>query len=117
VGQITLLMGEPGVGKSLFAMDVIARATRGLRGPFDQDPGEPASVILFAGEDEFATTVRSRLKAAGADDARVELVQNDLDLNYTTYRYERELIRDHGDISSLESAGKTSQFDSRRNNA
>jgi ABC-type uncharacterized transport system ATPase subunit len=30
-GQLSLLIGKPGVGKSMVVMDVIARATRGPR--------------------------------------------------------------------------------------
>ena len=46
-GQVTLLTGEPGVGKSLFAMDAIAKLTRGDRGFTVADQGEPGQVILF----------------------------------------------------------------------
>jgi ABC-type uncharacterized transport system ATPase subunit len=40
-GQLTLLIGEPGVGKSIFAMDVIAWSTRGQCGLSGLEPCEP----------------------------------------------------------------------------
>lgn len=43
-GQLTLLMGEPGVGKSMLAMDVIARLTRGKRGLSAAEQGQPNKI-------------------------------------------------------------------------
>jgi putative DNA primase/helicase len=78
-GQLTLLIGEPGIGKSMIAMDVIARATRGQCGLSDLERGEPGEVILFSGEDDSASVVRLRLDSAGADLKFVNVVDSDTD--------------------------------------
>ena len=76
VGQLTLFMGEPGIGKSLVAMVAIARLTRSQRGLTGRDSGTPWDAFLFAAEDDVGTPVRPRLDSAGADADRVSVVQN-----------------------------------------
>lgn len=66
-GALSLITGEPGVGKSLFTLEVAAAVTRGDRGPHDETQGVPAGVILFSGQDDLAKTIRPRLEAAGAN--------------------------------------------------
>ncbi|MEI8021252.1 MAG: AAA family ATPase, partial [Schlesneria sp.] len=79
-GQLSLLIGERSVGKSLLALDLAARVTRGLGGPHDDEAGKRGSVILFIGQDDLEGTVRVRLDAAGADEKWVHCVQSeDLD--------------------------------------
>ena len=102
-GQLTLVLREPGVGKSLFAMDAIARVTRGRRGPSDAESGEPASVVLFSGEDDFAGVVRPRLESAGADEDLVNVVENDTHATTKHHAYERSLLHEDCDLSIFES--------------
>ena len=79
-GQLSLLIGEQGVGKSLLALDLAARMTQGLGGPHDDDTGKRGSVILFIGQDDLEGIVRPRLDAAGADEKWIHCVESeDLD--------------------------------------
>jgi hypothetical protein len=72
LGKLTLVEGDPGLGKSLLALDLAARVTRGLPMPDGSAGlGGPAGVVLLLAEDDLADTVRPRLDAAGADPARV----------------------------------------------
>jgi putative DNA primase/helicase len=75
---VTLLVGDPGRGKSLLALDMAARVTTGAPWP-DQEPQDgdqyPADVVLLTAEDDTADTVRPRLEAAGGDPARVVVVR------------------------------------------
>jgi len=89
LGKVTLLVGDPGRGKSLMALDMAARVTTGAHWPDDELPGngdglgspEPGasgpvgSVILLTAEDDTADTVRPRLEAAGGDPARVVVLR------------------------------------------
>lgn len=72
-GKITVLDGDPGLGKSTITLDVAARLTRGDLMP-DQTMGDrdgPRSVLLMTVEDGLADTIRPRLEALGADLTRV----------------------------------------------
>ncbi len=66
LGALTLLCGDPGLGKSTWTCAVAAGATRG-------DFGEPAQVLMANAEDGAAHVIVPRLAAAGADLERVEL--------------------------------------------
>ncbi len=79
-GQLSLLIGERSVGKSMLALDLAARVTQGLGGPYVDEAGKRGAVILFIGQDDLEGTVRVRLDAAGADEKWVHCVQSeDLD--------------------------------------
>jgi len=69
LGELTLLAGREGIGKSTVAFTLAAGATRGtLPGQFHE---EPKSVIIAATEDSWGRTITPRLAAAGADLDRV----------------------------------------------
>jgi hypothetical protein len=71
LGKLSILDGDPGLGKSLLALDLCARVTTGRPFP-DGSPGcAPANVIVLNGEDGPEDTVRLRLQALGADLQRV----------------------------------------------
>ncbi len=72
LAKINVLDGDPGLGKTTAALDLVARVTRGLPMP-DGSHGlhEPASVVLLTAEDGLGDTIRPRLDAAGADASRV----------------------------------------------
>lgn len=80
-GKVTLLEGEPGVGKSSLALELAARVSRGAPMPFEKGLHEtrPANVILFSGDDGLADTVRPRLDAAHADLSHVWAVDREID--------------------------------------
>jgi hypothetical protein len=77
-GMITLLDGDPGLGKSTITLDLAARVTTGAPMPFavsdDGRTGMPGDVVILTAEDHLAATVRPRLDAAGADVRRVHAV-------------------------------------------
>ena len=62
LGMLTMLVGDPGLGKSLLTIDLAARTTRA---------GAPA--LLLSAEDSPSATIRPRLEAAEAD---LELARN-----------------------------------------
>lgn len=70
-GKLTLLMGDPGVGKSFITVDMASRITRGTAWPDVGSPGNPGNVLFLAIEDGIADTIRPRLERAGADLDRV----------------------------------------------
>jgi hypothetical protein len=62
--ELTILAGDPGLGKSLLATRLIAQLTSG-------GFGNPRSGLMLTAEDSPEHTVRPRLQAAGADLGRV----------------------------------------------
>jgi len=66
-GKLTVLDGDPGVGKSLLAIDLAARLTRGGALPDGLPAGRPHVALLLNAEDSAADTTRPRAVAAGAD--------------------------------------------------
>lgn len=69
VGELTLIPGREGIGKSLFLSWLAAELTKGrLPGEFQ---GTPRSVLYVASEDSWQHTLTPRLIAAGADTSLV----------------------------------------------
>jgi len=65
MGRATLISGDPGVGKTFFALDICARLTTGEPWP-DGAPGtEPANILYLTVEDGAADTIRPRFEALG----------------------------------------------------
>ena len=70
-GELTLLAGDPGVGKTWIALDITARLTRGKAFPGGAAaPVHPLNVILMADENREATSI-ARLRMLGGDVTRV----------------------------------------------
>ena len=76
LGKLTLLAGDPGLGKSFVTLDIAARVSRGASWPdlalLNQSP---AGVVLFNAEDDLADTIAPRLDKAEADDRNVVAVE------------------------------------------
>jgi hypothetical protein len=102
LGAITLLDGDPGLGKSLLTIDLAARVTRGRVMP-DLSPGVAGGVVLLSAEDNPASTIRPRLEIAAADTGRVELLRGVLHENAETGQtHQRPFLLPH-DLPILES--------------
>ena len=72
-GKLTIIQGDPGEGKTLFALAIIAAVTKGEALP-EREPGEPMNVIYQTAEDGLADTIRPRLDRLGADCSRVMVI-------------------------------------------
>lgn len=72
LGKLTLLAGDPGLGKSLVTLDLAARVSRGAAWPDASGVATACGgVVLLSAEDGIADTIRPRLDAAGADVSRI----------------------------------------------
>ena len=69
LGKLTLLQGDPGLGKTTFAIQVAAMVTVGDSFPFVENSGElgPGKVLFQTAEDGLGDTIRPRLERAGGD--------------------------------------------------
>jgi len=79
LGKLTLLDGDPGLGKSLFALDITARISTGQPMP-DGSPALHGGVVLMSLEDGLADTIVPRLEVAGADKSKIVALQGVKDL-------------------------------------
>lgn len=73
-GKLTILDGDPGLGKSTLLYDLAARITTGRPMP-DDTITEQGGVLILSAEDGIADTIRPRLEAAAADLSRCLVVQ------------------------------------------
>jgi len=72
LGKLTMLAGEPGLGKSFLTLDLAARVSTGAGWPcLDFSHDRPGGVVLLSAEDDVTDTIRPRLDVAGADCARI----------------------------------------------
>lgn len=74
-GKLTMVVGDPGLGKSLMLVDLAARITRGEVLPGSGTRTSAADVIVLSAEDDPADTIRPRFDLAAGDPARVHLLQ------------------------------------------
>ena len=76
-GNLALLDGDPGLGKSLVSLDLCARLSTGRPFPGADAALAPASAIILNAEDSAQQAVLPRLAALGADLARIHVLRPD----------------------------------------
>jgi AAA domain len=74
MGKLTLLAGQPGVGKGCATVDIIARASTGAAWPKNvKNTLPPMESLLISSEDSASDTLVPRLIAAEADLSKVNI--------------------------------------------
>jgi putative DNA primase/helicase len=76
LGMITMFAGDPKLGKSYVTLSMAAALSRGLPLPVSDLPNRTGSTILMSAEDDPARTIVPRLTAAGADLAKVHILES-----------------------------------------
>jgi putative DNA primase/helicase len=66
-GKLTIIAGNPGIGKTQITASIAAIVTKGSSWPVTNDLCERGKILFLTAEDDAADTVRPRLEAAGAD--------------------------------------------------
>ena len=74
-GKLTIIQGNPGEGKTFFAMQLAAACTNRKYLP-QMEPFEPFNVIFQTAEDGLGDTVKPRLVSAEADMERVLVIDD-----------------------------------------
>lgn len=82
-GKITILGGDPGMGKSTIALDLLSRISRGKKLPTGERTVTGNSIIASA-EDAANDTIIPRLIAADADIQRIHIIR-DVEIDGSTY--------------------------------
>jgi putative DNA primase/helicase len=73
-GKLTLIIGDPGLGKSTLTADLAARLSTKTAWP-DGSPGVDGSSLVMTAEDGLADTVRPRVDRQGGDPRRIHVLQ------------------------------------------
>jgi hypothetical protein len=71
LGHLSVLEGDPDLGKSWVALDLCARLSTGRPWPDGAPAPAPGASVFLSAEDSGETTLGPRLRALGADLARV----------------------------------------------
>jgi archaellum biogenesis ATPase FlaH len=81
-GKITILDGDPGMGKSLLALTIAAHLSAGRLMP-DNTYGwsRLGGILYIAPEDSAEDTIKPRVEAAGGDPSRIVLLNTTLSFN------------------------------------
>jgi putative DNA primase/helicase len=70
-GKVSMIAGNPGLGKSQVTASMAAIVSTGGLWPVDRVRAEQGSVVILSAEDDAADTIVPRLHASGADTTRV----------------------------------------------
>ena len=103
-GKITIIMGDPGMGKTTLASQISSIITNGGTFPKNQDyqpsiytevDNLPRTVILQNAEDGYSDTIEPRLSSAGADVNKIYFIDETADkpLSFTDVRLEQVIKR------------------------
>jgi hypothetical protein len=74
-GKVSIIAGNPGLGKSQVTASIAAVITTGGHWPVDRSQCSPGEVVFLSAEDDPADTLRPRLEAAGANLHHVHVME------------------------------------------
>jgi len=74
LGMLTLIAGDPGVGKSFLSLYIASLVTTARKTPDNTIPAY-GSVIILSAEDSLEHVIRPRLEALGADVTKVKAIR------------------------------------------
>src|SRR5262245_55558964 len=74
LGKLSILDGDPDLGKSTLLLDLAARTSRDGIMP-DGSQGVCGDVVILSAEDDVEDTIKPRLLAAGANMSRIDFLK------------------------------------------
>ncbi len=93
-GQLTIIQGDPGDGKTTMVLNLAAKLSKGEALDENMKVTEPVNVIYQTAEDGLADTVKPRLELAGADCERIIVIdESDKSLSMVDERLEQAIVR------------------------
>lgn len=101
-GKLTIVQGNPGEGKTFFAMQLAAACTNQKFLP-DMEPFEPFNMIFQTAEDGLGDTVKPRLVSSGADLKRVLVIDDsDNPLSLADARIEKAIRENNAKLMVID---------------
>ncbi|OAI20420.1 hypothetical protein A1507_22845, partial [Methylomonas koyamae] len=104
-GKVTLIAGDPGLGKSQITAALAGIVTTGGLWPVDKDKSPQGAVLFLSAEDDAADTIRPRLEAVDADLSRCIVVDAIVDTDEAGTIRQRSISL-KSDLSRLEAVIK-----------
>lgn len=93
LGKISMIAGEPGLGKSQFTAYLASQVSNGCRWP-DTDIKTPqGNVIILSAEDDPSDTIKPRLIAIGANLKQCHFIQPAMQGNKKSFSLDEDLER------------------------
>lgn len=102
IGEVSLIAGEPGVGKSTFLMKLVALSTRGHEfkaGIFNMLV-KKGNVVILSLEDKAESILKPRIIAAGGDEEHFYIIEGEKTTDISGIEYE-DAIRFDRDLGRL----------------
>lgn len=92
--KLTIIQGDPGEGKTTFALALAALLTTGKPMPGCEEGTEPINVIYQTAEDGLADTIKPRLEKMGADCSRIFVIdESEKGLTLSDERIEKAILK------------------------
>ncbi|KLU73807.1 MAG: hypothetical protein RHS_0282 [Robinsoniella sp. RHS] len=91
-GKITIVQGDPGEGKTTFALHIAALLSKGEMLPCDDKKRKPINIIYQTAEDGLEDTIKPRLLEANAECSRILVIdETEVQLSMTDERLEKAM--------------------------
>ncbi len=71
IGKLSLISGNPGLGKSTLSLEMATHVSRGTHWPVDGGNAPQGDTLILSAEDDIADTILPRLEAMKADVTRI----------------------------------------------
>lgn len=93
-GKVTILQSDPGCGKTMLALDIAARLSKGEPLPFSESSTPPMTVLYQTAEDGMGDTIKPRLLEANANCENIKVIDESQDpLCFTDARIEVAIVQ------------------------
>jgi len=80
-GKITVIQGDPGTGKTTFALSIAALISKNRKMPTGNTKSVVGNVIFQSGEDSPKDTIKPRLIACNADCSKISFIESNKGLD------------------------------------
>lgn len=105
-GMMTLVAGNPGVGKSFFIAWLMAKLSKGELLPDEKgwtngEKTRPSSSLLISAEDDPSCIIRPRLEGNKADLSKIEIFNRPLDFSLDNLLDLETVLNKRSDISNI----------------
>jgi AAA domain-containing protein len=103
-GKVSMIAGNPGLGKSQLTASLAAVVSTGGVWPVDRTKCESGKVVIFSAEDDASDTIRPRLEASGANLEKIAIIDPAPVVEFKDLSEKRRGFNLTEDVSRLDAA-------------